>query len=133
MVFLSYKGKSLPMSKLLSKVKLTFLDQASVYLKFQEMKLQKLIVSLQYQRTLHSLLLKYKQEHPTALIFYLEGLKSYMPYWLHISTTPRGNSHTFKAKSLPSLLRFKTWWRNQNWSPTHFRTFGHSSKKGGVD
>ena len=56
------------MSKPLSGVKLIFPDQAPVYLIFQEMKLQKkkaklmskLIISLLYQRILHSLLLKHK-------------------------------------------------------------------------
>ena len=36
-------------------------------------------------KKLHSLCLKHKQEHPTTLIFYLEGLKRCMSCWLHIS------------------------------------------------
>ena len=75
---------------------------------------------------------KHQQEHPIVLIFYLEELKRCIPCWLLTSTTPQGSSHIFKAKSLPSLLRFKTWW-SQIRSLMHFRTFGHSGQKGGVD
>ena len=76
--------KTLLVSRPSFEAKLTFQDQASMYLRFRETKKQqkkvtpikRLIDSLPYRRILHSLLLKCKQEHPTALIFYLEGLKS---------------------------------------------------------
>ena len=67
-----------------SEAKLTSSDQASVFLKFREMMLQKkeetlirkLSISLESRRILHDLLLKHKQEHLIAMIIYLEELKS---------------------------------------------------------
>ena len=71
---------------IIRRVKLTFLVQKLVHLKFHEMMQKKLatpkrrlIDSLLYQRILYNLLLKHRLEHPTALIFYLEGQKKCTP------------------------------------------------------